>query len=207
MPEDASSPPAAAKRVRTGCLTCRRRRRKCDERKPTCLKCEEKSLACHYGVNLSFRGANAKTVGPEHARQSPRYSRIKFVAAKRGQEKEVASIGDHEQYSTEIHQPIPCGSPPSSNESGPLGLHASSKSPVFRNTTECTLDEDAGADVEEGSREQSMWQSSSQSDRLINKHLVYYRYSLAPMVGSELLPISDTESDRWTSGTGVYHSD
>ncbi|CZT46464.1 uncharacterized protein RSE6_06891 [Rhynchosporium secalis] len=41
-------------RVRTGCLTCRRRRRKCDEKKPSCENCQAKGLACSYGTKLNF---------------------------------------------------------------------------------------------------------------------------------------------------------
>lgn len=33
-------------RVRTGCLTCRKRKKKCDERKPTCLHCEKGNYVC-----------------------------------------------------------------------------------------------------------------------------------------------------------------
>ncbi|KAH3685612.1 hypothetical protein WICPIJ_003412 [Wickerhamomyces pijperi] len=41
-------------RVRTGCWTCKRRR-KCDEAKPTCNNCLEKGKVCEgYGVRLSF---------------------------------------------------------------------------------------------------------------------------------------------------------
>ncbi|KAE8147164.1 hypothetical protein BDV25DRAFT_39163 [Aspergillus avenaceus] len=41
-------------RVRTGCWTCRRRRRKCDEGKPRCKNCESKGLSCKYGGDLTF---------------------------------------------------------------------------------------------------------------------------------------------------------
>lgn len=34
------------KRTRTGCLTCRSRRVKCDERKPTCERCETANVQC-----------------------------------------------------------------------------------------------------------------------------------------------------------------
>lgn len=34
------------KRTRTGCLTCRTRRVKCDERKPTCARCEAANIEC-----------------------------------------------------------------------------------------------------------------------------------------------------------------
>lgn len=34
------------RRTRTGCLTCRKRRIKCDERKPHCLNCEKSRKVC-----------------------------------------------------------------------------------------------------------------------------------------------------------------
>jgi hypothetical protein len=42
------------RRVRTGCLTCRKRRRKCDEGKPACQNCKDKNLSCRYGLNITF---------------------------------------------------------------------------------------------------------------------------------------------------------
>lgn len=39
-------PKARKKRVRTGCLTCRGRRIKCDERKPQCGNCENSRCVC-----------------------------------------------------------------------------------------------------------------------------------------------------------------
>lgn len=42
------------RRVRTGCLTCRGRRRKCDEGKPTCQNCRDRKLTCRYGVKHTF---------------------------------------------------------------------------------------------------------------------------------------------------------
>lgn len=35
-------------RTRTGCLTCRRRRKKCDERRPRCVGCERNHLLCSW---------------------------------------------------------------------------------------------------------------------------------------------------------------
>lgn len=35
------------RRVRTGCLTCRRRHVKCDERKPLCQRCQAANLVCN----------------------------------------------------------------------------------------------------------------------------------------------------------------
>ncbi|EXJ95472.1 hypothetical protein A1O1_00594 [Capronia coronata CBS 617.96] len=45
---------SSRRRVRTGCLTCRGRRRKCDEEKPVCLNCKNKNLQCRYGLNITF---------------------------------------------------------------------------------------------------------------------------------------------------------
>ena len=43
-----------AKRVRTGCLTCRSRHLKCDETLPNCNNCLKSNRACERGVRLNF---------------------------------------------------------------------------------------------------------------------------------------------------------
>ncbi|KAK6201109.1 uncharacterized protein RJT21DRAFT_31634 [Scheffersomyces amazonensis] len=45
------------RRTRTGCLTCRKRRIKCDERKPTCFNCERSKKVCLGYENLSNLGS------------------------------------------------------------------------------------------------------------------------------------------------------
>jgi hypothetical protein len=40
-------------RVKTGCLVCRLRRKKCDERKPTCTGCERNKLICSWASSKS----------------------------------------------------------------------------------------------------------------------------------------------------------
>lgn len=86
----ASHPP---KRVRTGCLKCRARRRKCtsraekrgcaasphagvkgtdqdyagDEGKPQCQRCIAGGFECQYGTRLSFLQKNAITARAEQA--------------------------------------------------------------------------------------------------------------------------------------------
>lgn len=40
------------KRSRLGCNTCKRRRVKCDERHPNCLRCEKLGLECEYQIKL-----------------------------------------------------------------------------------------------------------------------------------------------------------
>ncbi|KAG5354974.1 Adhesion and hyphal regulator 1 [Yarrowia sp. B02] len=42
-------------RSKTGCLTCRRRRVKCDEARPTCMNCIKAGRKCDYNMRLSFR--------------------------------------------------------------------------------------------------------------------------------------------------------
>ncbi|KAL2189548.1 fungal transcriptional regulatory-like protein [Thermothelomyces heterothallicus CBS 203.75] len=58
--EDQSSQPpmkaTARKRTKTGCLTCRRRRIKCDEGKPTCNNCIKSKRNCEgYSQRLTFK--------------------------------------------------------------------------------------------------------------------------------------------------------
>ncbi|KAL4748345.1 hypothetical protein BDW72DRAFT_180742, partial [Aspergillus terricola var. indicus] len=43
----------AHRKSRNGCLICKNRRVKCDERKPTCLRCENYGAACVYASSLS----------------------------------------------------------------------------------------------------------------------------------------------------------
>ncbi|UPK92511.1 hypothetical protein LCI18_003446 [Fusarium solani-melongenae] len=40
--------PDSKRRSRTGCLPCRKRRRKCDEKRPRCGSCQERGVACEY---------------------------------------------------------------------------------------------------------------------------------------------------------------
>ena len=48
------------RRTRTGCLTFRGRRRKCDENIPVCRKYQEENVECRYGVRVTFVGANGR---------------------------------------------------------------------------------------------------------------------------------------------------
>lgn len=44
-------------RTKTGCLTCRERKKKCDERKPHCANCERGGFICKgYSTNGSYKG-------------------------------------------------------------------------------------------------------------------------------------------------------
>ena len=47
---------ASKPKVRTGCQSCKQRRVKCDESKPTCLRCDKANLVCSgYGIFITFK--------------------------------------------------------------------------------------------------------------------------------------------------------
>ena len=49
-------------RTRTGCLTCRRRKVKCDERKPTCYRCDAVNVVCDgYGEKRRVSSSPSST--------------------------------------------------------------------------------------------------------------------------------------------------
>ncbi|CAH0025456.1 unnamed protein product [Clonostachys rhizophaga] len=52
--EQAARVAPPAQRVRTGCLTCRKRHLKCDEAKPTCENCRKGRRECKRGLRLTF---------------------------------------------------------------------------------------------------------------------------------------------------------
>jgi hypothetical protein len=48
-------------RSKTGCATCRRRKKRCDERKPSCLACEKNNVECEgYEPKRQWRGGKEK---------------------------------------------------------------------------------------------------------------------------------------------------
>ena len=55
-----ATPTRKQTRTRSGCLNCRRRKRKCDEARPTCSTCRRRGQACEWGVVLTFRDENAQ---------------------------------------------------------------------------------------------------------------------------------------------------
>ncbi|KAE8151994.1 hypothetical protein BDV25DRAFT_80896 [Aspergillus avenaceus] len=70
------------KRCRTGCLRCRKRRRKCDEGKPNCQNCIDKDLDCQYGLQISFLRKNSYTVAANELhtpKSDASYDKIRFV--------------------------------------------------------------------------------------------------------------------------------
>ncbi|GAW14676.1 hypothetical protein ANO14919_040790 [Xylariales sp. No.14919] len=53
-------------RCRTGCWNCRRKRRKCNGKQPTCEICSQKGEVCEWGVKLSFRPENRYSIPATH---------------------------------------------------------------------------------------------------------------------------------------------
>ncbi|KAK4158976.1 hypothetical protein QBC43DRAFT_223120 [Cladorrhinum sp. PSN259] len=60
-------------KVRTGCITCKSRHVKCDERKPLCFRCEKAGMPCAgYATNLEPRMSKKAAKSAEQLRSGPR---------------------------------------------------------------------------------------------------------------------------------------
>ncbi|KAL3444251.1 hypothetical protein BJX65DRAFT_174130 [Aspergillus insuetus] len=77
MPPGVASPVAGKRpkirRGHSGCKTCRKRGKRCDETKPTCRACLRLKLECGYAVEYSFRNHDARSLRPrvEPPKSSP----------------------------------------------------------------------------------------------------------------------------------------
>ncbi|KAI8653807.1 Zn(2)-C6 fungal-type domain-containing protein [Fusarium sp. Ph1] len=77
MPNEVPSPNRRKARSKNGCLTCRIRKVKCDERRPVCERCANSPMKCEWlepGKSLSVRrsrGSNSAS-RPGSCRSSPR---------------------------------------------------------------------------------------------------------------------------------------
>ncbi|KAJ0425403.1 hypothetical protein BJY00DRAFT_180006 [Aspergillus carlsbadensis] len=72
MPPKARGPGRSGPRRRTGCLTCRSRKVRCDEAKPTCENCTRLRLHCVYGnvIVTEIGGSERPTQSRTRARSS-----------------------------------------------------------------------------------------------------------------------------------------
>ena len=78
-PKAASPKPSTSKMVshnktRSGCVTCKRRRIKCDEMKPCCEKCKKLGRPCVYNTPKTWLFEPGKKMGLEFQDQSDQYS-------------------------------------------------------------------------------------------------------------------------------------
>ncbi|KGO63844.1 Protein of unknown function DUF3468 [Penicillium italicum] len=74
--KSSDAPDTKARRVRTGCLTCRQRHLKCDEAVGRCLNCRKSDRICRRGVRLNF--IDTQTVAPPHLIARPPGSKVTF---------------------------------------------------------------------------------------------------------------------------------
>lgn len=115
-------------RSRGGCLTCRRRKKKCDGVKPTCLACTRLKLGCEYPQDSivwqvqMLRGNSIKTekyvVPPGEAREDigskikPALEMMSYQPP--GQQGPPGSLDDH--FSSDIRPQNPQPNPPQPNQ-------------------------------------------------------------------------------------------
>ncbi|KAJ3478946.1 hypothetical protein NLG97_g8447 [Lecanicillium saksenae] len=73
-PQKATSPSSKrrwAPKVRTGCVTCRSRRIKCDETQPVCNKCEKSKRNCKYELRFLSQRDEERDAGERFALKPP----------------------------------------------------------------------------------------------------------------------------------------
>ncbi|KAL7949056.1 hypothetical protein V8C42DRAFT_236162 [Trichoderma barbatum] len=114
--------PDDKRRVRTGCLSCRKRRRKCDERKPQCGSCQERNVACKY-PDLTFvigpKLVAQEAGGPSSEQPSSSYSNLRFVnnssSTRPAPSTEVQAPTPNEELSLNVEEPGPLLGPGDDN--------------------------------------------------------------------------------------------
>lgn len=77
------------RRTRTGCLTCRKRRIKCDERKPHCFNCERSKKVC-----LGYECTNQKTKKRDHESDSKLEETTPLPNSEQGSKSHRVSVHD-----------------------------------------------------------------------------------------------------------------
>lgn len=72
--ENSSDTSVKTKRTksRNGCVTCKKKRLKCDETHPSCLRCTEKNIVCGgYATNFKWRSFNDEPFEPKGSNAKP----------------------------------------------------------------------------------------------------------------------------------------
>ncbi|KAL6399081.1 uncharacterized protein AUP68_17622 [Ilyonectria robusta] len=116
-------------RSRTGCFTCRRRKKKCDERKPICSGCRQNSLECNWPA-LPSMFAKAQRLAPAAmsakaiSRQQPSTTSLEAASSS------STDLGSTRVHSHQHHQDADSStsSPPSTPHPCPTFSHCPSSS-------------------------------------------------------------------------------
>ncbi|KAH8669991.1 fungal-specific transcription factor domain-containing protein [Ilyonectria robusta] len=116
-------------RSRTGCFTCRRRKKKCDERKPICSSCRQNSLECNWPA-LPSMFAKAQRLAPAAmsakaiSRQQPSTTSLEAASSS------STDLGSTRVHSHQHHQDADSStsSPPSTPHPCPTFSHCPSSS-------------------------------------------------------------------------------
>lgn len=107
-------------RVRTGCLTCRKRRVKCDELKPICRRCIKANVICDgYQKKRSIPS-------PKPAVETPPYTETETeLTSVYGIEPTVSSSPEPARYVTSLRSPLstPIPSPPRTRHRSELAFY------------------------------------------------------------------------------------
>lgn len=90
-----------------GCTRCKKRRQKCDEKKPVCTRCQQAAAACSYFVTLKWNGRVPRVKGKPHARKPAQDSDNagnESVDSPASEQLEVQSALEQVSKIPEVHQ-------------------------------------------------------------------------------------------------------
>ncbi|CAG7976238.1 unnamed protein product [Penicillium nalgiovense] len=134
------------KRTRTGCVNCSRRRRKCDEAKPTCTGCKRRGDECQWRMLGAFRDSNIKVLESDHpsmsqgvaASKNKRQSRFKILnsAPRALRAKGAPKQRGHEASEQPVHEPSPPPAPDPSATPVPVTATENTSDPTPSLTNE-----------------------------------------------------------------------
>ncbi|KAF8247556.1 hypothetical protein K440DRAFT_301490 [Wilcoxina mikolae CBS 423.85] len=109
-------PKVVHRRTRTGCVTCRKRRIKCDEARPICERCRKGDRECSYTLVLTFKpdpvptkmADNADRTIKPHDEEEPEELRDSLGASSREEAESILPCGElEEKEETAVSNPVP----------------------------------------------------------------------------------------------------
>ncbi|KAG5752446.1 hypothetical protein H9Q69_003023 [Fusarium xylarioides] len=158
------SEPIKHKRTRSGCLNCRRKKRKCDETRPACGTCRRRNESCEWGLKIAFRAEHAQSLNARHPsmrkmarRRQPREFEILDVTDEvirdyngaETEEEDNETSDDHARTSTSGRSNLIVGRRPRATNTTPSGYVSIQRPPVVDISSPTTQrqTEDAVADL------------------------------------------------------------